>query len=111
MKGTRSKAASRPIGSAKGPSGTSSACSVSRGLLLSLLHSQPALLSDGDIEDEVMSGEESGDVQMETTQRRRVEPGEPAPDFRLPSTQGTDVALSEFRGRKHVVLAFLRGMT
>jgi thioredoxin-dependent peroxiredoxin len=48
---------------------------------------------------------------MLTTQTRRLEPGEPAPDFRLPSTQGKDVTLSEFRGRKHVVLAFLRGMT
>ena len=48
---------------------------------------------------------------METTQTRRLKPGEPAPDFRLPSTRGTEVALSEFRGRKHVVLAFLRGMT
>ena len=58
-----------------------------------------------------MSGEESGDGQMEATSRRSLKPGEPAPDFRLPSTRGTDVALSEFRGRKHVVLAFLRGMT
>jgi peroxiredoxin len=48
---------------------------------------------------------------MDTIQGRTLKPGEPAPDFRLPSTQGTDVALSEFRGRKHVVLAFLRGMT
>jgi peroxiredoxin len=48
---------------------------------------------------------------MDTIQGRMLKPGEPAPDFRLPSTQGTDVALSEFRGRKHVVLAFLRGMT
>ena len=48
---------------------------------------------------------------MQTTQTRSLKPGEPAPDFRLPSTRGTEVALSEFRGRKHVVLAFLRGMT
>jgi peroxiredoxin len=40
-----------------------------------------------------------------------VKPGELAPDFRLPSTRGADVTLSEFRGQKHVVLAFLRGMT
>ena len=48
---------------------------------------------------------------MQMTQMRSLKPGEPAPDFRLPSTRGTQVALSEFRGRKHVVLAFLRGMT
>ena len=32
--------------------------------------------------------------------------GAVAPDFTLPSTAGTDVALSSFRGRKHVLLAF-----
>jgi peroxiredoxin len=48
---------------------------------------------------------------MQTTRTRGLKPGEPAPDFRLPSAQGTDVVLSDFRGRKHVVLAFLRGMT
>src|SRR5213596_4001801 len=32
--------------------------------------------------------------------------GAAAPDFALPSTAGTDVTLSAFRGRKHVLLAF-----
>lgn len=32
--------------------------------------------------------------------------GEPAPDFTLPSTDGTDVTLSSFRGSTKVVLAF-----
>ncbi|HMA44680.1 MAG TPA: redoxin domain-containing protein [Gemmatimonadales bacterium] len=32
--------------------------------------------------------------------------GDPAPDFTLPSTTGTDVTLSAFRGRKNVLLAF-----
>ena len=32
--------------------------------------------------------------------------GAVAPDFKLPSTAGSDVALSSFRGRKHVLLAF-----
>ena len=32
--------------------------------------------------------------------------GEPAPDFTLPSTGGTDVKLSAFRGDKSVLLAF-----
>lgn len=32
--------------------------------------------------------------------------GAAAPDFTLPSTAGTDVSLSTFRGRAHVLLAF-----
>lgn len=32
--------------------------------------------------------------------------GEPAPDFTLPSTSGTPVTLSAWRGRRHVLLAF-----
>jgi peroxiredoxin len=33
----------------------------------------------------------------------------PAPDFTLPDLNGRPVALSDFRGRKHVVLVFNRG--
>ena len=36
-------------------------------------------------------------------------PGESAPDFELIDTSGALIRLSEFRGRKPVVLAFLRG--
>ena len=32
--------------------------------------------------------------------------GDPAPDFRLPSTEGRDISLKEFRGKKNVVLYF-----
>ncbi len=32
--------------------------------------------------------------------------GDPAPDFRLPSTSGEELALSSFRGKKPVVLVF-----
>ncbi len=32
--------------------------------------------------------------------------GDTAPDFTLPSTQGKPVQLSEYRGKKNVVLAF-----
>jgi peroxiredoxin len=32
--------------------------------------------------------------------------GDVAPDFRAPSTSGADVALSSFRGKKNVLLAF-----
>ncbi len=34
--------------------------------------------------------------------------GSHAPDFRLPATNGRGVALSDFRGKKNVVLFFVR---
>ena len=37
---------------------------------------------------------------------RAVEVGEPAPAFTLPSTTGADISLSDFRGRKWVLLEF-----
>jgi len=35
-----------------------------------------------------------------------VEIGEAAPEFKLPSTFGKDIALSDFRGKKWVLLEF-----
>jgi peroxiredoxin len=35
--------------------------------------------------------------------------GQTAPDFTLADLNGQDVRLSDFRGKKHIVLAFLRG--
>jgi len=35
-----------------------------------------------------------------------VEIGQPAPEFTLPGTMGTDVSLSDFRGKKWVLLEF-----
>ena len=32
--------------------------------------------------------------------------GEPAPDFTLPSTEGTDISLADYRGKQAVVLYF-----
>jgi peroxiredoxin len=32
--------------------------------------------------------------------------GQPAPEFTLPSTDGRDISLAEYRGRTDVVLAF-----
>ncbi len=34
--------------------------------------------------------------------------GSHAPDFRLPSTGGGEIALSDFRGKSNVVLFFVR---
>jgi len=35
-----------------------------------------------------------------------VEVGEPAPEFKLPSTTGGDISLNDFRGKKFVLLEF-----
>lgn len=35
-----------------------------------------------------------------------LEIGEKAPDFTLPSTTGESISLSQFRGKKHVLLEF-----
>ena len=35
-----------------------------------------------------------------------VEVGQPAPEFTLPSTMGGDLSLSDFRGKKWVLLEF-----
>ena len=40
---------------------------------------------------------------------RAVEVGQPAPDFRLPSTTGGEISLGDFRGKKWVFLEFYGG--
>jgi len=37
----------------------------------------------------------------------KVKAGEPAPDFTLPSIQGKQISLRQFRGEKNVVLSFI----
>jgi peroxiredoxin len=34
--------------------------------------------------------------------------GDPAPDFHLPASAGREIALSDYRGKHHVVLFFVR---
>ena len=41
----------------------------------------------------------------------RVSLGQPAPDFSLPDFAGNMVSLSDFRGRKNVLLVFNRTFT
>lgn len=36
--------------------------------------------------------------------------GTPAPDFRLPAAQGPEVGLADYRGKRHVVLWFSKGL-
>jgi peroxiredoxin len=40
----------------------------------------------------------------------RVEISTPAPEFTLADFQGRSVSLSDYRGKKHVVLVFNRGL-
>jgi cytochrome oxidase Cu insertion factor (SCO1/SenC/PrrC family) len=43
------------------------------------------------------------------TDLERIKVGQPAPDFTLENIDGKPVSLSEFRGKKRVVLVFYRG--
>ena len=45
-------------------------------------------------------------ISVTVSPARAIEVGEPAPDFRLPSTFGNDISLSDFRGKKWVLLEF-----
>ena len=42
----------------------------------------------------------------ESRPAQAVDAGEPAPEFKLASTNGVDIALSDFRGKKWVFLEF-----
>ncbi len=39
-----------------------------------------------------------------------MEIGSTAPDFRLPSAQGPDICLGDFRGRRNVIVWFTKGL-
>jgi len=43
------------------------------------------------------------------TDLERVKAGQPAPDFALEDANGKNISLSDFRGKKSVVLVFYRG--
>lgn len=47
--------------------------------------------------------------ELSPTNLDRVKIGQPAPDFTLEAIDGREVSLSDFRGRKTVVLVFYRG--
>jgi cytochrome oxidase Cu insertion factor (SCO1/SenC/PrrC family) len=48
-------------------------------------------------------------VGLIATELDRVKVGQPAPDFSLEDADGKAVTLSDFRGKKSVVLVFYRG--
>ena len=43
------------------------------------------------------------------TDLNRVKIGDPAPDFTLAALDGRDITLSDYRGKKKVILVFYRG--
>lgn len=45
---------------------------------------------------------------MNADQFGELATGDPAPDFRLPASDGHEIALSAYRGTAHVVLFFVR---
>lgn len=45
-------------------------------------------------------------VVVAPTPSAAVEAGSPAPDFKLPSTNGLDISLGDFKGKKWVFLEF-----
>ncbi len=48
-------------------------------------------------------------VSLKPTDLERVKVGDAAPDFTLENMDGTKITLSDFRGKKNVVLVFYRG--
>jgi peroxiredoxin len=46
---------------------------------------------------------------LKPTDLDRVKAGQPAPDFTLENFDGKSISLSDFRGKKNVVLVFYRG--
>ena len=46
---------------------------------------------------------------LKATDLSRIKVGQPAPDFTLENIDGKSIRLSDFRGKKSVVLVFYRG--
>lgn len=49
------------------------------------------------------------EVKQPATDLDRVNVGQPAPDFTLEDPDGKKISLSDYRGKKNVVLVFYRG--
>ena len=49
------------------------------------------------------------ETDLSPTDLQRIKVGQPAPDFTLEDMDGKNITLSDFRGKKTVVLVFYRG--
>ena len=48
-------------------------------------------------------------IELKTMDLERVQVGDAAPDFTLENMDGNRISLSDFRGKKNVILVFYRG--
>lgn len=48
-------------------------------------------------------------TKLSPTDLDRVKVGQPAPDFTLEDSDGKSITLSDYRGKKNIVLVFYRG--
>jgi cytochrome oxidase Cu insertion factor (SCO1/SenC/PrrC family) len=49
------------------------------------------------------------EIKQSATDLDRVKVGQPAPDFTLEDSEGKNISLADYRGKKNVVLVFYRG--
>lgn len=54
----------------------------------------------------VLAQQTTTTAQQPAPPKTHLQVGQPAPDFTLPDTAGKEVKLSDFKGKKNVVLAF-----
>jgi cytochrome oxidase Cu insertion factor (SCO1/SenC/PrrC family) len=81
------------------------------GLSVCVLSCQRAARPDGNAAGTVATntpgGEQAGAASRQpSAPQTHLKVGDPAPDFELTDTEGRTVKLSDFRGKKNVVLAF-----
>ncbi len=71
--------------------------------LLGLFFSLPALGASSAYKDNIYNPGQLKPIDSEL----KVSVGEPAPDFTLPSVAGEKISLSQFRGKRNVVISFV----
>jgi len=72
-----------------------------------ILLTLPLLVMTGSAADAQLGPKDGGN--LKPTDLERVKVGATAPDFTLENLDGNRISLSDFRGKKNVVLVFYRG--